>query len=78
MNDGPASRVIDKWIHELEASSGSVSHADAVKREGMVVSMVNNGQWDINAYHDYQRFAAGSGIPCLFIHAYHHLDCQVS
>jgi hypothetical protein len=71
LTSGPASATIEKWIRELEVSSGSVKHADATNREQMVVSLVNAGTWDVNAYHDYQRFAAGTGtflacaaIPC--------------
>ena len=57
----PSSPLISKWARELVASSGSVAHVDAVSREQYIVEKINSHTLPPRAYHDYQRFAAGTG-----------------
>lgn len=60
-NDPAARTVLAGWARELDASAGEVTHMTAMERESTVVDLVNKGQWSVDAYHDYQRMAAGTG-----------------
>ena len=59
--DAAARSVLVGWARELDASAGDVTHAVAMERESTVVDRVNRGEWGSEAYHDYQRMAAGTG-----------------
>jgi len=54
-------QLIHKWAAELERTHGSVTHSQAVQRERFIVSAIESGSLPMRAYHDYQRFAAGTG-----------------
>lgn len=54
-------KLIHQWAKELERSQGSVSHSKAVQRERLIVQQIDSGKLSLQAYHDYQRFAAGTG-----------------
>lgn len=59
--DKKSSSTLIQWAKELDISGGTVSHQNAVSRENQVVSLINQGIWTYQSYHDYQRFAAGTG-----------------
>lgn len=61
ISDGPSYNQLKSWVKEIDSNYGSVTHFDAVSREREVVSKINNGIWNSQTYHEYQRIAAGTG-----------------
>jgi ankyrin repeat protein len=60
-NDKKALPTLSSWAKEISTHGYTVSHGTAMARESQVVELVNSGKWTVEAYHDYQRLAAGTG-----------------